>query len=1334
MKALKKNKIYFLIFYFLTALFTVVKNENINLDFSVDINTSYTHTIELNYNYVKLELQGDKKEINYILSIYSDENRMKRVQLAQSLNGIAKLCLSKRQNESRNLYINVECNQTCSGKIYGNYSNEGIDLYEGEILNYYVNEQTKEMKFFLISNQNSQIWNIWARGQLNITTSLQSNNNPIKSGNYYIINNQVNKNIFEVIGTSGDFINIGFTGYKNEVNDSNHYFKSSIKILEDGPIITGYLNKDNFKKVCYDMEITGSKEDYPLFGTGIILTKIGYSYIMRNGVSTEGETFSNGVISSTFSSDQIKNETICFTFPPEDKPQFTGIKEIIFTYQLSSGTDNVYNIYEPQLSGVFYPRYILKNSKVAFIPHFGNGNFEKMTMNLFALNGFPKMTIIECQTYPLCPLTNEMLKNGISPRNVNRFGSYSFKRKENNEYSPISKNQTLFVVECIESEKIRQKETKNFDLMCGFGSLIYKDNDEIQLIENNYFNKFALKDQIDNFKIKIRGESKIRKIFIDIIIYAGDVQVNINSTNEFTFEQYTSVNKIYTSIIVEESSETLNDIIFTVIATTNAYYTVLYNFGRDEVETDLSITNELQTGISYLVTIDIEKYDVNKTANKIVKFSNERYFDLMPVMVNFFSLNCEVEVINAYKNNNNEEILYQETKQFCRAIHDLVNTTEYRYYLPQLEYRITIKENDSANYKGNLCNLYAFAIEVSSSHEKNRRDILIPDNTPQQIMFGNNVSHVSFGYVHVDFNKDLLLKFDPQQVAQYKIRIYYEGELRSKGEEIIVANDALYLNKNEWENICSTKKNFCYIQIDITLEKAKDIEDCVLEFSIKSISSNFVTYLPKNILNIDYVQNKIPQYYYTELGQNESGFVVINFLRSSGNVYGKIVSKDLAEENPNWRGKYRLPTDSELIEVDVFTKKMNFTTLDLDCYNGCYLLLRVFSDMEIQDDSIRNYPYSIMVHSHPINASYYNIPIIRIPTDEYIIGTVEPKEPTKFIFQFYYVWLNLDAKQVAIDFQCNSGGLFINLGFERPTINNADFKFVSNDRHLIYTLSKEQILNKTGEIGYKSIKDLVLTIGVWTNLTDNVYTTPFAFIVRLENGDKDDIYRVNSDQKALCKTKKISELKYRCLYVMEYDFISDKNILFIYATNQKKSTIFRLYANYIKPIDYEMGTVENLQSLIPSNINYKYSSNEENTNFLHITEGLKNKDYLLVSFECNEDTIVELMSTFYYFQSKISPNPSSSQLILAALNKPLTLNFPRNNLINVNIKTISGDAEIYWNISKNNKYYVKGRDGRLSITSEKPGKEHHLIINATNDFQCNLGLIFYVTFSLKFIY
>ena len=1329
MRSFLKKKIIFLEIYLLFALFSKVKEQN--TDFSeykesFHASNTFSSSFIAKNDYIKLEVHGDNKNINHVLSVYSDEGRTKRIQMAQSLNGIAKLCF--KQSGNNNIYFSVECNQTCSGNVYANYTNEGIHLYEGEILNYYVNEQTTEMKFLLISNKNSQIWNAWARGQLDITTSFQSRINLIKKDNYYIINDHVDRAIFEVNGNSGDFINIGFIGYEKGGDYTEKYFISTIKILEDGPIITGYLNKDNFKKVCYDMEITGSKEDYPLFGTGIILTKIGYSYIMRNGVSTEGETFSNGVISSTFSSDQIKNETICFTFPPEDKPQFTGIKEIIFTYQLSSGTDNVYNIYEPQLSGVFYPRYILKNSKVAFIPHFGNGKFENITMNLFTINGFPSMTVVECENFPLCSLDDTQGKS-YSPRSVNRFSSYSFKRKENNEYSPISKKQTLFIVKCKESEKTRKNETKYFDLMCGFGSLIYKDNEEIQLIEDHYFNQYALKGQKEKFRIKIKGESKIKKIFIDVITYTGDIQVNINPTEGTSYKQYTSVNKIYTSIKAERSSETLNDIIFTVTATTNAYYTVLYNFGRDEVESDSLITNELQTGITYLVTIDASQSDTFDFSNKIVKFANERYFDLMPIMVNFFSLNCEIEVINMYEDFEQQELKYQETKQFGRFVHDLVNTNEMRYYSSQLEYRIIIREKDTSNYKGNLCKLYASAIEVSTSFSKNSRDILISDNTPQQIMFGNNVTHVTFGYVHVDFNNDLLLKFDPQQVAQFKIRIYYEGELRSKGEEIIVANDVIYLNKDEWAKVCSNKKQFCYFQVDITLEKTKDIESPVLEFSIKSIASNFVTYLPKNKLKIDYIQNKLPQYYYTELGQDENGFVVTNFLRGSGKVYGKIVSKDSTEENANWRGKYRLPTGNELIEVDPFTKKMDFSTFDANCTNGCYLLLNVFSDLEVQEGSLRNYPYSIIVTSHSMDSTYKTIPIISVPIDEYVIGTVDPLDPSKYIYQFYDVWLNLDAKQVAIDFQCDSGGLFINVGFDRPTVNNASFSFLSNGTDSIYILTKEQILSKTGNKNYTSIKDFVLTIGVWTNSTDTVYTTPFAFIVRLENGDKNDIYRVNSDQKALCKTRKLSEKEYRCLYAIEYDFLRKENILFIYTSIQKKSAFFKLYANYINPIDYEMG--KDLQSKIPSNIHYEYSSNDLNSDFLYISKGLKNNEYLLVSFESNEETVVELMSTFYIKQSKITPNPSTPQLFMGFKHKPLILNFPKDNMVMVNIRGISGSAEIYWNTTKNNTYYLKGRDDRLSITSDKPGNYHQLIINATSTIYNDAGFIFYLTYGFR---
>lgn len=37
-----------------------------------------------------------------------------------------------------------------------------------------------------------------------------------------------------------------------------------------------------------------------------------------------------------------------------------------------------------------------------------------------------------------------------------------------------------------------------------------------------------LKDQVNNYKIRIGKESGIKKIFIDIMIYVGDVDININ--------------------------------------------------------------------------------------------------------------------------------------------------------------------------------------------------------------------------------------------------------------------------------------------------------------------------------------------------------------------------------------------------------------------------------------------------------------------------------------------------------------------------------------------------------------------------------------------------------------------------------------------------------------------------------------------------------------------------------------------------------------------------------------------------------------------------------------
>ena len=1338
MKVLFNKKPSIILFFFLFVL-SNINSQNLpcngNENFYITGLTHYTiddHGELQNYQYIKIEVEGSSNQ-NYILSVYSDESRTKRIQLGQSFNGKTTVYLTSQQKVNNKIYLDLECSDySCEGIIKNSFL-DAIYLKEGEPLSYYVSEGNKNMEFIL--NSESSMNNIWARGQMSISTELPYLYNKEKNKeNDYIVTGILISQKFVVKGTVGDLINVGYIGYTEQNNNGEKYYLSKSNLVVDEFTFFGFLKKNILEKVCYPMHIrTNPRKEEAVFGVGLIFTKIAYTYTLdENGQvknSNENDINNSGMTTNSFSETDLSSHKVCIGFPPQNLTQFNSVNEIVYSYKLTQGVtskNNNFNFYQPQLRGIFYPRIIQKNSKIAFIPQ-NYGQFKKMTMSLYSIFGFPKMTVFDCDNYPNCPITEEKLKGGESPRNINRFSSYTYNSKPNEDYSPISKKQKIFVVECKESQKINKTESKYFDLICSFGSLIYKDNEDIELFEDYYFLQYAKKDQIDNYKISIQHESNIKKIFVDVITYAGEVQVTPRQQEGTEYRKYESINKIYTSVKAKKPSEELESLIFSVSATSDAYYSILYNFGREEnIEMDSLISNQLQTGLSYLVTIDVQQTDAYQIGNKVVKFTNDRIFDSLPYMVNFFSLNCEIEVGNLYKDENGDDFI-QRLQQFGRYSHDVINSDDIsRYFSSNYEYRITIKETEISEYSGKLCKIYASAVELTSSHEYNTRDILIPNNTPQQIMFGNNIRHVSFGYAHVDINKELILKFNPHHVAEYIAKIYFEGQLIGKGEISIVANEAIHLDSYDWRGVCVNPDKVCYMQLDITLKSTRDVDYPVLEFSIKSIASDSVSYIPKNILKIDYVQDKISQFYYTELGQNENGFIVLNFLRGSGIVHAKIVSRNVTEDGHN---RYRLPSEGELTQMDAFTKKVEFSTFDSDCELGCYLLLNVTSDVEASEGIHLNFPYSIIVHSHQSEANYFEVPSISIPLDEYVIGTVVPSEPINRIFQFYNVWLNLDADEVIFDLQIDSGGIFIKIGYEKPTTTNYDFQFISNGHDSIYNISKSDILKKLKKDEYKSIKDFVLTIGIATNYTDTVYTTPFAFIVRIENKTDFDIYRVNSDQKALCKTKKVGD-KYRCLYAIEYDYLCYHNVLFIYTSVQKKSTFFKLYANYIKPYDFEMRTAE-LEKNIPNEQNHKFSSNELNADFLYINYGLNESQYLLVSVESDDETIVELMSTFFSFQTQITPNPSTPQMFISGLYMPLYLNFPKDSMVMVNIRGMGGSAEIYWNSNSTQKYNLKGRDDRLSIASEKPDKVHQLVINATSNIKDGAGFVFYIYYNFR---
>ena len=628
-------------------------------------------------------------------------------------------------------------------------------------------------------------------------------------------------------------------------------------------------------------------------------------------------------------------------------------------------------------------------------------------------------------------------------------------------------------------------------------------------------------------------------------------------------------------------------------------------------------------------------------------------------------------------------------------------------------------------------------LEKPNETQELSKDILRSDNSFHKVIFDKNISHASFEYSNYYIRNDFIIKFYPKHIAQYKIIIYFNNEKR-ENEEIIVSNDFIYLKYEEWENICKDINNICYIKLDITLENDMGNEQTILEFSFESVSSNNVEYIQKNILKNDYIGNNNIKYYYSELGENEEGFIIVNFLRGSGKLNARIVEQNKDENGIGykWRDKYILPNEENSIKMDSFTKKILFSTSNHECKNSCYLLISIFSD--VQNDLYpieRIYPYSIIVHSFKFD-NLKEKPLINIHLDEFIIGSLEEKEKQDIIYDFYSIWINFDAEQIIIDFQCHLCGILINVGITKPTINNSHFSFFSDNQNSLNILSKDDILEKwqkLGNISQHGLKDVIITIGIWTNMTDSIYTTLYAFIVRLDNGTENDIYKINSDQKALCKTRKIKNKNiYRCIFSIEYNYFSIYNYLIIYPKIQNNSNLFELYGGYIDKKDYLLNSNNNIKNLIPTKENYLLSNNDLQGDCLFIPEGFPKNKYLLLSIQTNIETIIELLSSIYSFDNGLMVNPRTSQLFLGFNNEPVTLKFPSKLIEIINLRGIKGKAEIFWDYYPKNKYYLGGNEENiLSINSEKSDEENKLIITAKTNIKYGVGFFFIVEYDIR---
>jgi len=236
---------------------------------------------------------------------------------------------------------------------------------------------------------------------------------------------------------------------------------------------------------------------------------------------------------------------------------------------------------------------------------------------------------------------------------------------------------------------------------------------------------------------------------------------------------------------------------------------------------------------------------------------------------------------------------------------------------------------------------------------------------------------------------------------------------------------------------------------------------------------------------------------------------------------------------------------SDLIDQGVI-KVGNTTNEETEnCDKGCYILISLRSTIKGSVvDEFRFYPFIISVGFTPSKNSQQIGQRIEIQPEEYVIGFLDKidKIQSKEMYEYFEITIPYDADKVEFDWQSDAAILLVNVGNERPIYNKekSHFIFDKSRSDTVFTITKEELKRK-GNLD--SIDKATLVLAAYTEVIDSIIGTVYSFKVHFSRSL--NIYKVNSDQKNLCKPERVGN-EYRCLYMITFNNIDySSSILFI---------------------------------------------------------------------------------------------------------------------------------------------------------------------------------------------
>ena len=1236
------------------------------------------------------------------------------------------------EDGKKNLYIKVTCQEEGAGYIL-KFQDENVPQFSPNfVYSYLVGSSNREMIFEVRGNGENGILVVGVEGGKTPTMSIEGGRaTNFQNGQMGILeineyeegDEDVDKSLTKITvrGTANDYVTLS-------VHLSNQDGFSEA-LVPNGPEILGSLDDENLVEDCFKMtSFTSTYQNVKKFYlTGRFYSMYGLLFLKdENGkiIEDESEEIVNGLISKEIISD-YKLRQICIAFPKS-----SNIKPTNVFYSLSitepSSLLSLYNYYPPQIPGLIYRRYLPKGKITFFSPMALEQSAEKYNYNMYSIKGFAKMGVTKCTTYPNCEYNN--LDGLTLPKSSNQMTIWTTKEDKS---SAIGKEKDVIVVQCLDDDN----ENNGY---CLFETSVFNKGETINLVQKEKLSYYAIKDEKGTFKLNLGEGVTVQKIFVNIMIFSGDVTFNLKENtdqNDFSYHKYYLSNKVLFGLDVGKSEKSEYNIEYT--ANLNSFFTIQYEY-------DVRNTNQMEeivpSGENYLVQID----PTSLTRKKLIHLQNFRYKTGKPFMANFFALNCEFEV-----KRDNEKIEF-----FDGYAQEILTDFSAQYKSDCYDYEISIKEQDLSNYNHKMCMLY---VEGFETNEDDQKDIIVGENINQQIIFNKDFKKVRFLYPQAENRKDLAIYANVIDQAFYQITVFLNNEKNAFITYKVTRTQIFYISGNQISNTCK-ENELCSVIVQVELINELVKTNPMIEITIRQIK-NVPSYIQKGIAKRDFTSGDNFYYLYTDIGKNEEGEVLVDFLRDFGDIWGKIVRKDQTnkEEEANWRGIYRMPSEDweDSLEYNRYIKKLIIRSENTeDCIEGCYLLLsiRISQIGEYVEDS-KFYPFSILTKISPNKRAYTDIPKVVIQVDEYIIGNVDVSESER-IADFYEVWLPHDASRVDFDWQSGVAGLYVNLGGIRPTTKNADFKLLPPGKDSILSLTKDEILKRVTEKKItppyeKSIEDLSLVIGVWTDKTSSADTEIYSLRVHevTEEENKLDIIEVNADKKIMCKPHLISDGNYRCLFMVTYD--NDDTIsltpFFGHASSVDVSAITYMYASFIERQLYDELDYNGLNSVIPTLQTAKYNSKEDGVDYIYINN-LDKEKYLFVNVmtRSSEDIMFLSNMPLYNFISydlfEFYPTPGKEQL-LSVSGERLRLKFATEKSILVNIVTLSGEAEVSWQNDPATIYSLRGRGDRLTLSSGT--ESDHLVIykrktpvNSNNNINLketmeDPGFLFYIAYYIK---